>query len=93
MAPHTRHLCRPYRDGARTYGGPWNGPGLPVVYFADHPALAVLEVRVHLDLPPALLPDDVVLMRVGVPENSVEEPQNTPERCRLRSPEVDSPEA
>jgi RES domain-containing protein len=39
-----------------------------VVYFAEHPALAALEVRVHLDLPFELLPADFVLMRVGLPD-------------------------
>jgi RES domain-containing protein len=38
-----------------------------MVYAADHPALAVLEVRVHLDLPPDLLPADYVLMRLLLP--------------------------
>jgi RES domain-containing protein len=62
-------LCRRrYADltgeGARIYGGRWNSPGRPVVYFAEHPALAALEVRVHLDLPPELLPNDFVLMHV-----------------------------
>jgi RES domain-containing protein len=62
-------LCRrPYADlsgeGARLYGGRWNSAGRPVVYFAEHPALAALEVRVHLDLPFELLPNDFVLMHV-----------------------------
>jgi RES domain-containing protein len=35
-----------------------------VVYLTDHPALAALKVRVHLDL----LPTDYVLMQVDVPE-------------------------
>jgi RES domain-containing protein len=66
-------LCRrPYADltgeGARRFGGRWNSPGRPVVYMAEHPALAALEVRVHLDLPFELLPLDFVLMRVGVPD-------------------------
>jgi RES domain-containing protein len=39
-----------------------------VVYAADHPALALLEVRVHLDLPPGLLPADYVMMRLALPE-------------------------
>nr|WP_246514602.1 RES family NAD+ phosphorylase [Neoroseomonas soli] len=63
---------RPFADlsgeGARRFGGRWNSPGRRVVYFADHPALAVLEVRVHLDLPPELLPMDYVLMRAFLPE-------------------------
>ena len=55
-------------EGARRFGGRWNSPGRPVVYLADHPALAAFEVRVHLDLPFELLPSDYVLMRVDVPD-------------------------
>jgi RES domain-containing protein len=39
-----------------------------VVYLSDHPALAILEVRVHLDLPLELLPDDYVLVQVRLPD-------------------------
>ena len=38
-----------------------------MVYLAEHPALAVLEVLVHLDLPPELLPSDYVLLRAELP--------------------------
>lgn len=66
----------PYADlsgeGARLHGGRWNSPGLPMVYLAEHPALAVLEVRVHLDLPPDLLPDDYVLAQVELPDEPPE---------------------
>jgi RES domain-containing protein len=66
-------LCRrPYADltgeGARRRGGRWNSPGRAVVYLAEHPALAALELRVHLDLPFELLPADFVLMRVALPD-------------------------
>ena len=71
-------------EGARRYGGRWNSPGLAAVYFADHPALAVLEVRVHLDLPPTLLPEDYVLMGVGLPDDSVEELKDIPDAPRQR---------
>ena len=40
-----------------------------MVYTAGTAALAVLEVRVHLDLPLDLLPDDYVLMRIEVPDD------------------------
>lgn len=60
-------------EGARLYGGRWNSPGRPVVYTAENPALAILEVRVHLDLDPDLIPDDYVLMEIDVPEMEVEE--------------------
>lgn len=69
-------LCRrPFADlsgeGARILGGRWNSPGKAVVYFAEHPALAALEVRVHLDLPFELLPADFVLMRVALPDSLI----------------------
>jgi len=35
-------------EGARLEGGRWNPKGTPVVYLADHPALAALETFVHL---------------------------------------------
>jgi RES domain-containing protein len=50
--------------GARLYGGRWNSPGRAMVYAAETAALAVLEVRVHLDLTPDLLPDDYVLTAI-----------------------------
>lgn len=53
-------------DGARFYGGRWNSPGRSLVYAAESAALAVLEVRVHLDLDWSLLPDDYVLMAIDV---------------------------
>jgi RES domain-containing protein len=71
-------LCRePFADltgeGARLYGGRWNTAGRPLVYAASAAALAVLEVRVHLDLPPELLPDDYVLLAVDLQDLPVEE--------------------
>jgi RES domain-containing protein len=64
-------------EGARRFGGRWNSPGRPMVYLADHPALAALEVRVHLDLPFDLLPADYVLMRVDIPEPASLDPATT----------------
>lgn len=74
-------LCRrQYADlsgeGARQFGGRWNSPGRPVVYLAEHPALAALELRVHLDLPYDLIPADFVLMRVAVADSIIA--QRTP---------------
>jgi RES domain-containing protein len=80
-------LCRePYADlngeGARLYGGRWNTPGRPLVYAASTAALAVLEVRVHLDLPPELLPDDYVLMTVDLGDLAVEDVSDIPANQR-----------
>lgn len=71
-------LCRaPFADlsgeGARLHGGRWNSVGAPLVYLAEHSALAVLEVRVHLDLPLDLVPDDYVVMQVALPDEPPEE--------------------
>lgn len=70
-------LCRDaYADlgghGAALYGGRWNSPGTPLVYLAETAALAVLEVRVHLDLPPELLPEDFVLLAIDLDDLPVE---------------------
>lgn len=43
-----------------------------MLYAASDAALAVLEVRVHLDLAPDLIPDDYVLMEIEIGRLSVE---------------------
>jgi RES domain-containing protein len=70
-------LCRePFADlsgeGARLYGGRWNSTGRPLVYAASTAALAVLEIRVHLDLPPELLPEDYVLLTLDLDGLAIE---------------------
>ena len=61
---------RPYADlsgeGARLVGGRWNSPGRAALYLADSPALAVLEVLVHLDLDAVMIPADYVIMAVDL---------------------------
>ena len=80
-------VCRaPFADlsgeGARRYGGRWNSPGLPMVYTAEHPALAVLELRVHLDLPLDLIPEDYVLLRISLPDEPPDHITRIPENPR-----------
>jgi RES domain-containing protein len=65
-------------DGARRHGGRWNHPGRPVVYAASSAALAVLEVRVHLDLPAELLPDDYVLLTLDLDDLRIEDAEAVP---------------
>jgi len=76
-------ICRrPHADltgeGARLAGGRWNSPGQPMLYMAATPELAALEVRVHLDLPPDLIPDDYVLMGVDLDGIEIEEVAGLP---------------
>lgn len=56
-------------EGARLWGGRWNSAGRPMVYAAASPSLAVLEVLVHLDLPADLLPDDLRLLTIEIPDD------------------------
>jgi len=65
--------------GARLYGGRWNSPGRAMIYAAEAAALAVLEVRVHLDLTPDLLPDDYVLTGIALDGLAVETLDTLPE--------------
>jgi RES domain-containing protein len=55
-------------EGARIHGGRWSGPGHPLLYTASAAALAVLELRVQLDLPLELVPDDYVLLTIDLVE-------------------------
>jgi RES domain-containing protein len=76
-------VCRrPFADlsgeGARLYGGRWNSPGRPMVYAAESAALAVLEVRVHLDLDWRVLPDDYVLTAIDAGDLVAETLAETP---------------
>jgi len=41
-----------------------------MVYTAATPSLAVLEVLVHLDLPAELLPDDLRLLTIEIPDDA-----------------------
>lgn len=73
-------------EGARLWGGRWNSPGRPMVYAAATPSLAVLEVLVHLDLPAELIPDDMVLLTIDVPDDvALDQLEETPtgdDACR-----------
>jgi RES domain-containing protein len=57
-------------EGPRLYGGRWTSPGLPAVYTAASPSLAVLKVLVHLDLPPELMPRDYRLLTIALPDDA-----------------------
>ena len=56
----------PDGEGARSYPGRWNLPGIAVVYTSATLSLAVLETLVHVDSD--LLPDDLVTLSAGIPD-------------------------
>jgi RES domain-containing protein len=50
-----------------------------MVYTAASAGLAVLEVLVHLDLPPELMPDDYQLLGIQIPDHApIESLDDTP---------------
>lgn len=54
--------------GGLHVAGRWHSKGRPICYLAEHPALTMLEVRVHMDLQDALL-KSYVLMKVNISES------------------------
>jgi RES domain-containing protein len=57
-------------EGARLYGGRWTPPGYPVIYTAEHPALAAWEVLVHFGLVAETAPLDHRLVALDVPDHA-----------------------
>lgn len=73
-------------EGARLFGGRWNSPGTRLVYTAEAPSLAVLEVLVHLQASAPLAA--YVMIEVQVPEERVEVLARVPaDWRRLPAPE------
>lgn len=54
--------------GSALVGGRWNSPGRYMVYAAEHPALAMLEMAVHFVDHDA--PEDHVLLTLRLPEGA-----------------------
>lgn len=57
--------------GAEKAGGRWNPRGIPVLYTSINSSLAILELLVHMDYD--LLPNDMVLARINIPDGSIKE--------------------
>jgi RES domain-containing protein len=55
-------------EGGRRSEGRWHPKGIPVVYLAEHPALALLERIVHLEIDPADLPSTYKLLTIDAPD-------------------------
>jgi RES domain-containing protein len=56
-------------DGGLYAAGRWHSRGRRVVYLADHPASALLEVMVHLEVDAEDLPTHFQLLGVDVPDD------------------------
>jgi RES domain-containing protein len=59
-------------EGGRSVAGRWHERGCPVVYLSEHPALALLENLVHLEIDPEDLPSGYQILTVEVPDGRIE---------------------
>jgi RES domain-containing protein len=55
--------------GGLHVSGRWHSRGKRIVYLADHPASALLEVLVHLEVEPEDLPGSYQLLAIDVPDS------------------------
>ena len=73
-------------EGGRLVDGRWHHRGRRVVYLAEHPALALLETFVHLEIDPEDIPKGYTLICVSVP-NSMAIEELTESELDRRDPE------
>lgn len=59
-------------EGARRFGGRWNGRGIAIVYTSESLELALLEALVHVDV--EVLPRDYWQLRFEVPDELIAPP-------------------
>ena len=55
-------------EGGRRYGARWHSAGSPIVYLAESPPGALIEILVHLELDESELPPAYRLLRVTAPD-------------------------
>ncbi|HEY4380817.1 MAG TPA: RES family NAD+ phosphorylase [Acidobacteriaceae bacterium] len=55
-------------EGGRRAPARWHSGGSPIVYLADSPPGALIEVLVHLEIKEATLPRTYTLLRIAVPD-------------------------
>lgn len=65
-------------EGARLYGGRWSSAGRAVVYVAEHPGLAALEVLVHA-IPQQQLRAEFCLIDALVPPELIDPTPDLPD--------------
>jgi RES domain-containing protein len=56
-------------DGGVFFSARWHNRGKRIVYLADHPAAALLEVIVHLEVGAENMPYGYQLLKVDAPDN------------------------
>lgn len=65
-------------DGGLFASARWHSRGKRIVYLADHPASALLEVLVHLEVRAENIPDEYQLLKIEAPDDlAVDEPDQS----------------
>lgn len=71
--------------GGLLANGRWHHAGRPVVYLADSPASAMLEVLVHLEIDAEDIPDNLRLLRIETANDvHIEQIANLPDQWEER---------
>jgi len=65
-------------EGGLRYAARWHSAGSRIVYLAESPAGAMVEVLVHLELEEVELPRSYTLLHIGVPAGLAIEPLSVP---------------
>lgn len=65
--------------GAELYGGRWTPAGYPVIYAAEHPALAGFEKLVHAGIDVTKAPMSHRLVVINVPDVAIERVAHLPD--------------
>jgi RES domain-containing protein len=79
-------------EGSRKYGGRWNSPGGRIVYTAQSPSLAALEMLVHFDYSELLL--KYVVFEVFIDSELINDlPDKLPLPYRSRLPSLELTDA
>ena len=60
-------------EGGLLASGRWHTHGSRIVYLADHPASALVEVLVHLEVDPGDMPQPYQLIAIDLPDNTASE--------------------
>src|SRR5271169_2693457 len=71
-------------EGGLRAAGRWHSQGRRIVYLADHPSSALLEMLVHMDRD--LIPSTYQLLRIDVPADlTIESTDNLPSNWRVET--------
>ena len=79
---HRRYARDLAGEGARRFGGRWTPPGQPVLYTAEHPALAGFEKLVHAGVAVTASPLDYRVVVLCIPNDSIEQVKHLPDDPR-----------